>query len=121
MAVRRLRVAEPPPHWTESLGGDLPDLNVWLALVVAEHPRHAAARRYWDGQQAAPAGVGFMPDAETADAPLAERLASAKALPARLWTDAWLSAVADGAGLRLVTFDAEFQRLGPARLLRLQP
>ena len=37
--------AEPPPSW--GLGGDLPDLNIWLALVVQEHPHHAAARRYW--------------------------------------------------------------------------
>lgn len=55
MAATRLRVAEPPPSWSQGLGGDLPDLNVWLALVVAEHPHHAAARRYWEQQQAAPA------------------------------------------------------------------
>ena len=29
------------------------DLNVWLALVVAEHPHHVAARRYWDDGAAA--------------------------------------------------------------------
>lgn len=27
--------------------GDLPDLNVWLALAIAEHPHHRAARTYW--------------------------------------------------------------------------
>ena len=26
---------------------DLPDLNVWLALAVAEHPHHSAAQSYW--------------------------------------------------------------------------
>lgn len=26
---------------------DLLDLNVWLALAVADHPAHAGARRYW--------------------------------------------------------------------------
>lgn len=26
---------------------DLPDVNVWLALVHAGHPQHAAARRWW--------------------------------------------------------------------------
>jgi uncharacterized protein len=29
------------------VSGDLPDLNVWLALTVAEHPHHAAAANYW--------------------------------------------------------------------------
>ena len=27
--------------------GDLPDLNVWLALALVEHPHHRAARAYW--------------------------------------------------------------------------
>lgn len=26
---------------------DLPDVNVWLALGVPDHPRHWRARRYW--------------------------------------------------------------------------
>jgi toxin-antitoxin system PIN domain toxin len=26
---------------------DLPDLNVWFALLVPEHPFHASALRYW--------------------------------------------------------------------------
>lgn len=26
---------------------DLPDVNVWLALGVPDHPRHDRARRYW--------------------------------------------------------------------------
>jgi uncharacterized protein len=26
---------------------DLPDVNVWLALSVADHAHHSAARRYW--------------------------------------------------------------------------
>lgn len=36
-----------------SEGGDLPDLNVWLALAVAEHPHHRAAQAYWREQAAA--------------------------------------------------------------------
>jgi toxin-antitoxin system PIN domain toxin len=35
---------------------DLPDLNVWLALSVADHVHHARARQYWAdeaGQQLA--------------------------------------------------------------------
>jgi toxin-antitoxin system PIN domain toxin len=26
---------------------DLPDVNVWLAFTVADHPHHSRARRYW--------------------------------------------------------------------------
>lgn len=165
------RAAEPPAAWgalTLPVGGDLPDLNVWLALVVAEHPHHGAARHYWDDTAPVPAaigphvwfcrstmlglvrllsqpkvmgdaalalcdahaiyrrlrqasGVGFVPDTELADAPLDARLALKPGLPARLWTDAWLAATADAAGLRLVSFDADFERLAPARLLRLKP
>ena len=33
-------------------GGDLPDLNVWLALAIAEHPHHHAAQAYWHGPAA---------------------------------------------------------------------
>lgn len=166
MAANRLRTAEPPPAWSAGLGGDLPDLNVWLALVVAEHPHHAAARRYWDAQQAAPAigprlwfcrntmlglvrllsqpklmgeaalglpqahaiyrqlrqteGVGFAADDEAADALLVRWLGDGAApLPARLWTDAWLAASAEAAGLRLVSFDADFARFPLSRHLRL--
>ncbi|RIH81229.1 Ribonuclease VapC41 [Meiothermus luteus] len=28
---------------------DLPDLNVWFALLVPEHPFHPRARSYWEG------------------------------------------------------------------------
>ncbi len=164
--VTRLRAAEPPPAWGAALGGDLLDLNVWLALVVAEHPHHAAARRYWDQQQATPAlgprvwfcrstmlglvrlltqpklmgegalgladahaiyqqlrqteGVGFAGDAESADTLLARWLSDGQApMPARLWTDAWLAASAEAAGLRLVSFDADFARFPLTRRLHL--
>ena len=29
---------------------DLPDLNVWLALICPEHRHHAAAAQYWERQ-----------------------------------------------------------------------
>ena len=166
MSATRLRAAEPPPPWSQGLGGDLPDLNVWLALVVAEHPHHTAARAYWGQQQAAPAlgprawfcrstmlglvrlltqprlmgegvlglpeahaiyqqlrqteGVGFAGDAESADALLARWLTGGDApLPARLWTGAWLAASAEAAGLRLVSFDADFARFPLTRRLHL--
>jgi len=166
MAATRLRAAEPPPSWRADMGGDLPDLNVWLALVVAEHPHHAAARRYWAEQQSLPtlgpsvwfcrstmlglvrlltrpklmgdgvlgltaahaiyqqlrqtAGVGFAGDAENADALLASWLTDGQAsMPARLWTDAWLAASAEAAGLRLVSFDADFAQFPLTRRLHL--
>jgi hypothetical protein len=49
--ARHLRVAEPPAPWLlgfeAATQGDLPDINVWLALAVQEHPHHAQAQRYW--------------------------------------------------------------------------
>ena len=65
-------------------------------------------------------GVGFLGDAEAADAQLASWLpTSATPLPARLWTDAWLAASAEAAGLRLVSFDADFRRFALSRHLQL--
>lgn len=32
---------------------DLPDLNLWLALIDADHEHHARARRYWEQEAAA--------------------------------------------------------------------
>ena len=37
-------------------------------------------------------------------------------LPKRLWTDAWLAATAEAAGLRMVTFDQDFERFNLSRL-----
>ena len=165
MTVRAV-AAEPGPSW--GLPGDLPDLNVWLALVVQEHPHHALARRYWDdvamgrvlgqkqhfcratmlglvrllcqpklmgegvlGLAEAHAiyrqlrdteGVAFCADAESADVILAEWAANPSTpLPARLWSDAWLAATAEAAGLRLVSFDADFRRFSLTRCLILLP
>ena len=165
------RVAEASPTWRElprRKGGDLPDLNIWLALVVAEHPHHAVARRYWDeaqpqlaldqsfwfcrmtmlglvrllshpkvmgeGALALPAahaiysqlrateGVAFLNDSEGMDATLPSLIGrEAAPLPPRLWSDAWLAAAAESAGLRLVTLDADFKRFSLSRCLVLQP
>ncbi len=160
----RAVAAEPSPSW--GLGGDLPDLNVWLALVVQEHPHHALARKYWDDAAMARVlgqkqhfcratmlglvrllsqpklmgegvlslakahgiyrqlrdteGVAFCADAESADAVLAAwAVDTSSPLPARLWPDAWLAATAESAGLRLVTFDADFRRFALSRCLIL--
>jgi len=37
------------------IAGDLPDVNVWLALAVQEHPHHMLARSYWESVVAQPA------------------------------------------------------------------
>lgn len=152
--------------WPLQPQGDLPDINVWLALAVEEHPHHAAARDYWAGASAAavPARVpgiwfcrvtmlglvrllcqpkvvgegalaldqafalygrfralpqvGLLADAEGCEARL-QALVSAAPLPARLWTDAYLAAMAQSAGLRLVSFDADFRRFGDDHCLLL--
>ncbi len=44
--------------WSVSTG-DLPDINVWLALAVQEHPHHAAARAYWADVQAGGTSLWF--------------------------------------------------------------
>jgi predicted nucleic acid-binding protein len=40
-------------------------------------------------------------------------------LPSRLWTDLCFAATADAAGLRMVTFDRDFERFGRERCLVL--
>jgi toxin-antitoxin system PIN domain toxin len=154
------RVAESVP-WAQPLSGDLPDVNVWLALAVQEHPHHGRARAYWaeaSGQtpearlwfcrvtmlgllrllcqpkmgkgalsaaaawklyqrfRAVP-GIALLAEPAQTEAQLHE-FATHGALPPRLWTDAYLAAVARAGGLRLVTFDHGFQRFAlPACLV----
>ena len=143
--------------------GDLPDVNVWLALAVEEHPHHAAAREYWATLQAAhprpilwfcrvtmlglvrllcnpkvvgrgaldakaawavyraftdSQAVGLLPEPQACDGQL-QAYVAAQALPPRLWTDAYLAALAQSSGARLVTFDTDFKRFGLDRWLLL--
>lgn len=42
---------------TQATMGDLPDVNVWLALSAPHHAHHGQARAYW--QDAAPARILF--------------------------------------------------------------
>jgi uncharacterized protein len=150
--------------------GDLPDINVWLALAVQEHPQHAAALRYWDGVQAdmqttpnvAPQKIYFcriamlglvrllcqpkvvgegalslprawsvyqsfralpiidlLADPPDCDTQIQALLTAQGALPARLWTDAYLAALAQSSGARLVTFDRDFERFNLPRCMVL--
>jgi toxin-antitoxin system PIN domain toxin len=168
-----LRVAEPPTPWLWGLEGaargDLPDVNVWLALAVQEHPHHEQAQRYWASSPApGPAlgslgpdrwfcrvtmlglvrllcqpravgpgaldlraawqlytqyrslpRIGLLSEPGSCDDEL-RTLVSAVPLPARLWTDAYLAALARASGLRLVTFDRDFERFGLERCLILE-
>lgn len=154
-------VREPPRLPWVARAGDLPDINVWLALAVEEHPHHAMALQYWAQAQRAAgtlwfcrvtmlglvrllcqpkvvgegalglaaawalyqrfraiASVRLVGDPDDCDRHLAQLL-TAEPLPPRLWTDAYLAALCQASGLRLVTFDADFRRFGLERCLVL--
>jgi toxin-antitoxin system PIN domain toxin len=148
------------------LAGDLPDINVWLALAVQEHPHHAQAHQYWADTQSQHAGtvgpcvwfcrvtmlglvrllcqpkavgkgtlalaaawnlyqqyralpqIGLAADASDCEHQL-HSLVSSGVLPARLWTGAYLAAQAQSTGLRLVSFDRDFERFALPRCLIL--
>ena len=153
------RVAEASAGWRRA-SGDLPDVNVWLALTHAGHPFHEPAARYWQNAcdegtalwfcrstmmslvrllvqtavmsdqvmslpqalavyqqwQAVP-HVGLLPDPSELDATLQTMVGSlAVPLLARLWPDVCLAATAEAAGLRMVTFDRDFERFDLSRL-----
>lgn len=153
---------------TKPTTGDLPDINVWLALAVQEHPHHASARLYWEDVMAqsttaiAPrlwfcrttalglvrvlcqpkavgSGaldlaaawrlyqsyralplIGLLADPLSCDSHINDLLTSTQP-GARLWTDTYLAALAQSSGLRLVSFDRDFERFGLSNLLRLNP
>lgn len=156
-----------PRSWLpQGATGDLPDINVWLALAFEEHPHHEAAKAYWisartpaEPQRAVPLwfcrvtmlgftrlamqpkvvgkgaldmmgawtryrafvarpGVGLRDEAPHTETAL-HAIASRGDLPARLWTDAYLAAFAQASGLRLVSFDKDFQGFALERLLVL--
>lgn len=170
-AVHEVREAAGLP-WLFNGGmvsGDLPDINVWLALAVQEHPHHAAARLYWDSIQAKPtgerklwfcrvtmlglvrllsqpkvmgkgalnlaqamtlyqqfrdiSGVDLLAEPKPCDSVLQGLVAAQSAnqpLPTRLWTDAYLAALAQSTGTRLVSFDQDFHRFDLTSCLVLQ-
>lgn len=45
------------PGASQRAQGDLPDVNVWLALLSHQHPHHGAARDYWE--KTAALRIGF--------------------------------------------------------------
>jgi len=58
--------------------------------------------------------IGLLPDFSRVDGEIDRLLKSAQP-SARLWTDTYLAALAYSSGLRLVTFDRDFERFGLAR------
>ena len=169
-AVHEVREASGLP-WLFNDGtvsGDLPDINVWLALAVEEHPHHAAAKQYWDNVQAQPAGernlwfcrvtmlglvrllsqpkvmglgvlnlmqamalyqqfravasVDLLIEPKQCDSVLQGLVvahSTNQPLPTRLWTDAYLAALAQSSGARLVSFDQDFTRFDKTNQLIL--
>jgi uncharacterized protein len=142
------------------VAGDLPDVNVWLALSFADHVHHVTARRYWYAESAEQiafcrvSALGYLrlatnavamggrplstteawkayrafrrltevtlaPEPDGCEAVLGEWLKKGR-FPPRLMTDAYLAAFASSAGLRLVTFDADFERFDGIELKRLE-
>ena len=65
--------------------------------------------------------VGLLADPAGLDDAIEQLLgARGQPLPVRLWTDLGLAATAQSAGLRLVSFDRDFERFGLERCLILQ-
>lgn len=157
--AKSFKVAEVPASWRLA-SGDLPDVNVWLALSYAAHPFHARATAYWQEactsntplwfcrstmlalvrllaqpkvmgadvlslpsamavyqQWLTTPAVALLPEPLGLEAHVQGLLGADTApLPNRLWTDAWLAATAEAAGLRMVTFDQDFERFNLSRL-----
>ena len=157
--AKSFKVAEVPASWRLA-SGDLPDVNVWLALSYAPHPFHARATAYWQEactsntplwfcrstmlalvrllaqpkvmgtdvlslpsamavyqQWLSTPAVGLLLEPLGLEAHVQSLLGTdTTPLPNRLWTDAWLAATAEAAGLRMVTFDQDFERFNLSRL-----
>ena len=157
--AKSFKVAEVPASWRLA-SGDLPDVNVWLALSYAAHPFHARATAYWQEactsntplwfcrstmlalvrllaqpkvmgtdvlslpsamavyqQWLSTPAVGLLLEPFGLEAHVQSLLGTDTApLPNRLWTDAWLAATAEAAGLTMVTFDQDFERFNLSRL-----
>jgi toxin-antitoxin system PIN domain toxin len=63
--------------------------------------------------------VGLLADAEGCEERVQELLSAAGPLQPRLWTHVYLSALAQSAGLRVVSFDARFRIFGEEQCLIL--
>jgi len=83
--------------------------------VMTIHQALDVYRKWLDTPQ-----VSFLPETPGFDEALVRLTGSASApLPSRLWTDLCFAATAEAAGLRMVTFDRDFERFGLKRCLVL--
>ena len=150
---------------------DLPDVNVWLALLNSQHPHHVLAKAYWDGAagqriafcritmlgllrlstnktvmggtpytslqawqayQAVMAlpEVSFLAEPQGIEPAMQKLTQPEKQLQKQVqrqpqkaatpdWTDAYLAAFANLAGLRMVSFDKGFKHYSGLALLAL--
>jgi len=138
---------------------DLPDVNVWLALLNSQHPHHPVAKAYWNnaaGQRIAFCRitmlgllrlsthktvmggtpyttlqawqayqavivlpeVSFTPEPQGIEVAM-QKLTNSPKTGAPDWTDAYLAAFANLAGLRMVSFDKGFKQYSGLTLLAL--
>ena len=88
------------------------------SLMGADVLSLAQAWAVYQQWMAAP-GVDLLPDPPGMESAIARMLA-AQTLPSRLWTDLCLAATAQAGGLRLVSFDRDFERFNLERCLILQ-
>ncbi len=139
---------------------DLPDVNVWVAMTVPDHPHYQTARRYWEHEAAdliafcrvtalgyvrlctnsavmrgnpltlasawqAYVALRQLPEVTLLGEPdgceglLHEWIMAQRFVP-RMWTDAYLAAFAHAGGLRLVSFDRDFNRFPEIEFLHLE-
>lgn len=83
--------------------------------VMALHQALATYQSWLDTPQ-----VSFLPESPGFDEALVRLMGSASTpLPSRLLTDLCFAATAEAAGLRMVTFDRDFERFGLTRCLVL--
>jgi len=143
-----------------AVAGDLPDINVWLALAMKAHPHNEPAMDYWQHRASARvcfcritmlglvrlltqpkvmgagamtlqvalqafdkwlalAGVHWADEPSGCSSALNQLVD--EGLPPRMITDAYLASFAQAGGLRLVSFDADFQRFEGLQWLQLRP
>ena len=108
---------------------DLPDVNVWLALVDENHVHHERAIAYWCEQSAAEiafcrvtalAFLRLSTHAKILSCPLSPKEAwdiyqryrdeAEEGFIHSLWTDCYLAALASFRNCRVVSFDQDFHR-----------
>ncbi len=109
----------------EKVRGDLPDVNVWLALLNEQHKTVMGGVPYTVKQAWAAVQetvdlpeVGFQAEPDGVDASMRQFTGQPK-FRSDDWTDAYLAALAKQASLRLVTFDRGFGQYAGLGLLTL--